>query len=153
VVQTVEPVGCNLVRSYRTWQFRILDIANIKIREAVVQGRHPHAMAVDSVYRQRTHHALHHAFFANIEANKLSRRSVSVTYITLASSLAPAVVRSLSSYASSVSRACCLLYLASPARDLVSVTDKQRDNLPSLVRGYLDDRVELLGMDYQPEER
>lgn len=34
IVQTVEPVGCNLVRSYRTWQFRILDIANIKIREA-----------------------------------------------------------------------------------------------------------------------
>ena len=38
-------------------------------------------------------------------------------------------------------------------RDLVSGTDKQRDDLRSLVRGYLDDRIKLLELEYQPSER
>ena len=38
-------------------------------------------------------------------------------------------------------------------RDLVFETDKQRDDLRSLVRGYLNDRVKLLKLKYQLSER
>lgn len=71
---------CNLVKFYKIWQFRILDIVNIKDSRSIIQERHLHVITVNSICRQKTHYILNHAFFANIKANKLSRRFVSRKY-------------------------------------------------------------------------